>query len=218
MRDHVDQIHLFSRTVPGQKVLHQVLCHGIGISHPDLIDPAVESQTVRHKGSSIRALWHIHGKAGRKVGIGTDAGIERRHMGAGGVSHHKDMVRVKAVFLYVFRLQDPFHDHVDVVHGRRELVLRRQAVGEVHHRKAPFRQVHAVVLVKLLVSVDPAASVHRDDHRKRSFLVRRPVDVQALPFGIGAVKDIQVSYYGIRHRYPCVSSFVALFKGPSDHP
>ena len=36
--------------------------------------------------------------------------------------------------------------------------------------------------------------------------------------GIDTPEDIQVSYYVIRHRNARVSSFVALFKGPSDHP
>ena len=109
-------------------------------------------------------------------------------MGAGGVSHEKDVPQVQSELLPVFQ-GEPYRV-VHVLEAGGEPVAGRQAVIEVHHGEAPAGQIHAVMGIQDLVAVDPSPAVDIDDHGDLPFRIPGTVDIEEMPPGIGSVGDV----------------------------
>ena len=91
------------------------------------------------------------------------------------------MPRVQIIALRVPK--QPAKDQVHVLQLGGELVLRRQAIGEIHHGEAVLHQAHAIVLVQvqpLPFFVRPVEKVVVPQHRGRGAQSGVPLVVTAL--------------------------------------
>ena len=127
-------------------------------------------------------------------------------MRAGAVTHAEDVFGVEAEAFRV--VQHPGKDAVGIFQLGGILELRREAVGEVHHREAVLRETHAVILVALLVAVDPGAAVDADDHGQLAARAFGAIDVQHVPAPVRAVYDVVIADDIRRGRKARVALFV----------
>ena len=87
-------------------------------------------------------------------------------------------------------LQHPLENTVGIFQRSREFEVWCETVGIIHYREALLGKAHAVILIQILISVYPSASVDTDDNRQISLCFFRAVDIQQIPFSVRAVRNV----------------------------
>ena len=147
-------------------------------------------------------------KTCREIRVRAQAGVKRERVGTGRISDSKDVLGAKAILVRIGK--QPADHAVQILDRRRKSVVRSQPVGVIDHGKPAPGKIHAVELVRLLGTVDPAAAVNADDDGNPWPGSFRAVQVQNLPYRVGAVGNIVKPLHIIRRGKPGIPLIVAF--------
>ena len=211
MRGNVHQVKLALASSLGEVVSHEGRGEVSGIvRHFDVVCAAVQGHSRGNK-ACRRGKVKLRGVGG----IGAHVAEKAQHVAARGITHGKDMFRVKPVLIGV--VKRPGEHRAGVLHARRELELWREAIRKVDHRKAAKREVHAVPLIALLVAIYPATTMDAYDDGQLSLGVLGTVHVQQLPIAVRAIGDVIKALDAIRRGKAGIADVVTLFELRADH-